>query len=444
MAGPMTMDHDSPAGPDRATAYGWLVFALSFGLLISDYMARQVLNAVFPMLKAEWTLSDSQLGLLSGVVAVMVGLLTFPLSLAADRWGRVRSLTLMAILWSVATLLCAMAKSFETMLIGRALVGVGEAAYGSVGIAVVIAVFPQRMRATLSAAFMAGGLFGQVLGVAIGAQVAASHGWRASFTAIGLFGLLLAIVYPFIVKERRLRALAIGETNGQAKPTSASGSENPDSRRSAVTWGSLRALVGSRSIRLTYLASGLQLFAAGALPAWLPSYFNRYYDMPVDMAGRTTAIFLLLCGAGMVLCGMLSDRMAQLRPERKIKLAMAYSTGSALCLFMALQLPSGAAQLFLLGIAMFLVAGTTGPAGAVVANLTPLALHGSAFAALTLAHNLIGLAPGPILTGRVADTLGLLGAFQLLPVTCVAATFAFALARQSYEADLKACQSHSG
>lgn len=439
MAGPIAATAHG-AGPARATAYGWIVFALSFGLLISDYMARQVLNAVFPLLKAEWSLSDSQLGLLSGVVAVMVGLLTFPLSLAADRWGRVRSLTLMAILWSLATLLCSMAKSFETMLIGRALVGVGEAAYGSVGIAVVIAVFPQRMRATLSAAFMAGGLFGQVLGVAIGAQVAASHGWRASFAVIGLFGLLLGIAYPLIVKERRLRALAAGDAAGQGRPAKVIGASGSEVGDAVVTWRSLRALVGSSSIRLTYVASGLQLFAAGALPAWLPSYFNRYYNMPVDSAGKTSAIFLLLCGAGMVLCGILSDRMAQARPERKITLAMAYSSGSALCLLLAFQLPPGVPQLLLLGVAMFLVAGTTGPAGAVVANLTPLALHGSAFAALTLAHNLIGLAPGPILTGRIADSLGLLGAFQLLPVACLAATLVFALARRTYLADLSAFQ----
>jgi sugar phosphate permease len=61
----------------RPRRYAWIVFALTFGLLISDYMSRQVLNAVFPLLKAEWALSDSQLGLLSGIVALMVGLLTF-------------------------------------------------------------------------------------------------------------------------------------------------------------------------------------------------------------------------------------------------------------------------------------------------------------------------------------------------------------------------------
>lgn len=431
MAGPI-IDTSGQAGPERATGYAWLVFALSFGLLISDYMARQVLNAVFPLLKAEWTLSDAQLGLLSGVVAAMVGLLTFPLSLAADRWGRVRSLTLMAILWSLATLLCAVATSFEGMLLGRALVGVGEAAYGSVGIAVVISVFPRRMRATLSAAFMAGGLFGQVLGVAVGAQVAASHGWRMAFAVIGLAGLVLGVLYPLMVRERRLAALAQSGLTATVADPAATTTVQP-----ALTLASLKSLVGNRSVRLAYLGSGLQLFAAGALPAWLPSFFNRHYHLSVAQAGQLSALFLLICGTGMILCGILSDRMARADTARTPMLAMAYAGGTALCLLLALQLPAGLPQLVLLGMAMFLVAGTTGPAGAMVANLTPLALHGSAFAALTLANNLLGLAPGPILTGRAADSLGLVGAFQLLPITCLASALVFGLARRSYGADLR-------
>lgn len=421
MAAPIAISGGIARGPSRASAYSWVVFALSFGLLISDYMARQVLNAVFPLLKAEWALSDGQLGLLSGVVAVMVGLLTFPLSLAADRWGRVRSLTLMAILWSLATLLCSVAQNFEQMLIGRALVGVGEAAYGSVGIAVVISVFPQRMRATLSAAFMAGGIFGQVLGVALGAEIAADHGWRAAFMVIGVGGLALGVLYPIIVRERRIKAMG----NAVSEDTA-----------TAPRVPSLRTLIACRSVRLAYLGSGLQLFAAGALPAWLPSYLGRYYELPVDRAGKLAAVLLLVCGAGMVLCGMLSDRMARNRPDRKIALAITYSLGTALCLAVAFQLPAGPAQLMVLGCAMFLVAGTTGPAGAMVANLTPLAIHGSAFATLTLANNVLGLAPGPIATGRIADSIGLLGAFQLLPIPCIAAALVFAAMRRSYLTDL--------
>lgn len=419
MAGPIAQSNPN-AGPPRATAYAWLVFALSFGLLISDYMARQVLNAVFPLLKAEWSLSDSELGLLSGIVAVMVGLLTFPLSLAADRWGRVRSLTLMAILWSLATLLCAAASGFHEMLVGRALVGVGEAAYGSVGIALVVGVFPQRLRATLSAAFMAGGLLGQVLGVAIGAQIAASHGWRQAFFIIGIAGLVLGVLFPLLVRERRNRELAGLPQAIDVQPLKEA----------------LRSLVASRSVRLAYVGSGLQMFAAGALPAWLPSYLNRYYALPVDQAGRAAALLLLVCGTGMVLCGMLSDRLARNRPERKIALAIAYCLGTAASLAIAFHLPAGPMQFALIALAMFLVAGTTGPAGAMVANLTPLVVHGTAFATLTLANNLLGLAPGPILTGRFADSLGLLGALQLLPIPCMAAAISFGMMRSSYVTDL--------
>lgn len=420
MAGAINLE-GLAAGPPRATVYGWIVFALSFGLLISDYMARQVLNAVFPLLKAEWALSDSQLGLLSGVVAIMVGLLTFPLSLMADRWGRIRSLTVMAILWSLATLYCGLAGSFEEMLVGRALVGIGEAAYGSVGIALVISVFPQRLRATLSAAFIAGGLFGQVIGVAIGGAIAASHGWREAFYVIGGLGLLLGVLFPVIVRQDKVAALAgmPAEHAGQAAPAP------------------LKSLFAGWSVRLAYVGNGLQMFAAGALPAWLPSFFNRVYDMPVDQAGRTAALFLILCGTGMIACGWLSDRVARDRPERKIALASTFSLVAAISLGAATFLPPGMAQLLLLGIAMFFVAATTGPAGAMVANLTPLAVHGTAFATLTLANNILGLAPGPIITGRLADSIGLVGALQMLPIPCLAAAAIFALMRRTYLDDLR-------
>ncbi|MBK8273875.1 MAG: MFS transporter [Sphingomonadales bacterium] len=102
MAGP-TVISDDP-GPERASAYGWTVFALSFGLLMSDHMARQVLNAAGPQIKAEWHLNNAELASLASVVALAVGLLTLPLSYLADRFGRVKSLVAMATLWSLATL----------------------------------------------------------------------------------------------------------------------------------------------------------------------------------------------------------------------------------------------------------------------------------------------------------------------------------------------------
>ena len=156
------------------------------------------------------------------------------------------------------------------MLAARVLVGVGEAAYGSVGIAVIISVFPERLRATLTGAFMAGGLAGQVLGVAVGGAVAATHGWRMAFMAIGVAGPAARDAYPLVVRESRLSC----ERRRRA-------------RRSR--FASLGALFSGRALKCAYVGSGLQLFVAGALPAWLPTYFVRYYDLPLkggDIARR--------------------------------------------------------------------------------------------------------------------------------------------------------------
>ncbi|QYY30445.1 MULTISPECIES: MFS transporter [Cupriavidus] len=415
--------------------YPWLVFALSFGLLLSDYMSRQVLNAVFPLLKAEWALSDTELGALGGIVALMVGLLTFPLSILADRWGRVKSLTLMAALWSVATLGCALANNFGEMFIARLCVGIGEAAYGSVGIAVVLSVFPRHLRASLSSAFIAGGAFGSVLGMAAGGTLSAQFGWRWAFAGMAIFGLVLVVIYRALITEPRLQAQrrALGEDAA------------PEVQRESMTIRPLlSALFSARSILCAYVGSALQLLVMGALLAWMPSFLSRYYGMATDRAGITAAAFVLAAGAGMVVCGALTDWVARHSPSRKWLMAIGYSVTCCVLLAVAFRLPAGTAQLALIGAGMLLVGGTAGPASAVVANLTRPAIHATAFATLTLANNLLGLAPGPFVTGVLADRIGLLGALQWIPLTGLLAAVCFIAGRRYYTADLERLERQRG
>lgn len=405
--------------------YAWVVFALSFGLLLSDYMSRQVLNAVFPMLKADWLLSDARLGSLSGIVALMVGLLTLPLSLLADRWGRVRSLVIAATIWSLATLGCAVAATYGQMFVGRLFVGIGEAAYGSVGIAVVLSVFPRTLRATLSGAFIAGGAFGSVLGISIGGAVAQAYGWRWAFAVMGVLGLVLAGVYAVVVTEKRLTPRT----------------DPAEDKRGTDTSDRLRVLLprlfSSVSVVSAYIGSGLQMFIAGALIAWLPSYFNRYYEMPTAKAGATAGLFALMIGIGMIAGGIVSDRFSRRDPIRKWSVALCCSVGSLVLLMTAFRLPAGPVQLLVLALGALLCAGTVGPGAAMVANLTPAAIAATAFATLTLAQSLLGLAPGPAVTGMLADRLGLLGALRLVPLVAIAATTAFLIGRRRYARDLR-------
>ena len=124
-------------------------------------------------------------------------------------------------------------------------------------------------------------------------------------------------------------------------------------------------------------------------------------------------------------------------------MAIAYSLLSAGLLLSGFMMGPGTAQLALIALGMAMVAGTTGPAGAMVANLTHPSIHATAFATLTLANNLLGLAPGPFVTGLIADRLGLMSAMQLVPLIALGATCAFFIGKRHYADDLQRIRSLS-
>jgi MFS family permease len=415
----------APGLPVRESArsiFPWVAFALAFALLLSDFMCRQVVAAVFPFLKAEWVLSDTQLGSLSSVVALTVAVLTVPLSVLADRFGRRRAILLMAGVWSLATLGSALAANYGQMLGARALVGVGEAAYGSVGLAVVLALFPPYRRASLAGAFTAGGSFGAVLGVALGGVLADRLGWRWALAAMAVLGLVLLFVFRLLITDDKL-----------ARHEHISGAGEPRTGPRAP----LVALLSPPAVLCAYLGNGLQLFVAGSLLAWLPSFLNRSYSLPPSQAAGLAAAVLLLVGTGMICCGILTDRLGHSRPLRRWTTAAAYSAASLVLLGAGFALRPGPAQLGLLAVGAFFAAGTSGPAAALVVDLTPGSIRASALGVLALANNLIGLAAGPLVTGALADRFGLAAAMQVMPAVSVAALAVFTLGRRISPATLR-------
>lgn len=386
--------------------YAWIVFALVVGLMLSDYLSRQVINAVFPFLKVDWALSDTQLGSLVSVVALVVGVMTFPVSLVADRVGRVRSATAMALVWGLATIACGLSGNFLSMFVARALVGLGEAGYGSAGGAILTSVFPKRMHSTVMGAFLSASLFGSVLGVIIGGVIAKHFGWSMAFIIVGAGGLLLALAFPWVVKE-------------------------PPAHRPAGTAPMpfrqvLHELFRYRTLRFTYLASGFQMFIVGTVMAWAPSYMNRYYGLdPADSAIRA-GLLVLVSGIGMTVGGILVDRLSVHNPSNRLRVPGFYAVGSGVLLALAFSLPAGPWQFGLIGLGLLVGSGFAGPSGAVVADVAHPAIRATVFATLTLANNLLGLAPGPFITGVIADSAGLDVAMRVVPVSSVlAATFYF-------------------
>lgn len=403
-----------------SSAYLWLVFALLVGLMMSNYMSRQVVTVLFPFLKADWNLSDTELGALVSVVALTVGVLSLPISLLVDRYGRVLGVTLMAVLWGLATILCAMAGNFMLLLIARMLVGVAQAAFGSAGGAILLGMFPARQHSTVMGAFLASALFGSVVSIVLGGVLAEHYGWRTVFVLFGGLALVMVLLFRLVAREPRADA---NPGKGSATHEKLSMTE------------SMRKAFSVTTANFVYLGCGLQMFTVGAAMAWLPSYLNRYYGMEPGEAGVKTGLLVLLSAIGMTLGGAVVDRFSRTAQARKLGITALYAGITMVLFFIAFSLPPGTAQLVLVGLGIFVSGAHTGSSSAVVTQVSDPRIHATVLAVLALAISLLGMAPGPFITGLLADISDLKSALRVMPVASLLAGLCFLAANRHFTRD---------
>jgi predicted MFS family arabinose efflux permease len=410
-------------GPGAA----WFAFAMTMGLMIVDYVDRQVIVSLFPHMKTDWGLSDKQLGLLVSVVSVTVALGALPVALFADRASRVRSIVAMAVTWSLATISCMFTHSYGQLLAARSVVGLGEAGYGSVGAALIASHFPARMRGALMAAFFACASVGSVLGVMLGGLIAARWGWKAAFGVVGIPGLALALLF---LRVRDYRTVDLTPRLQQATSTG----------RNAVH-AVVAALTRSRTMLWVCLGAPMQLIVVSAVWSWLPSFLNRHHGMAADQAAVRAAL-VVLCGAvGSVVWGAVIDRCGARRPRAKLyAMALLCLVALAILVFAfgapALGLAlAPQAQFALIALGAFVSTCTVGPVSAIVIDVVHPGVRATGASVLALFQNLLGLAAGPFIGGLLSDAFGLGVALAVTPVFGVLAAAAFVVAARTYESD---------
>jgi predicted MFS family arabinose efflux permease len=390
-------------------------FFLCFTLMLLDYMARQVVVAMFPVLKLQWSLTDAQLGALVSIVSLAVGALSIPLAILADRWSRVKAVAIMAVLWSAATAAGALAHSYPQLMVARFFVGIGEAAYGAAAASLISSAFPEKQRAAATGTFMSAALFGSVLGVLIGGSVGARHGWQAGFLVVGLPGLILGALFWFLREE-------------SIEPA-------PEKDRRSML-DDVVQMFRSPSVLAAYGANSILTFVAGTITAWLPTFFNRVYGLSTEKASVRAAGAILAAGIGSSIFGFLVDRLARRNRRALFAGPAAIAGGVALLLGAAFRLPAGPLQYGLILAGSLGLVSTQGPMIAVIASLVRPGIRSTAFAVLAVVQNVIGLAGGALVTGLLSDRLGIAGALAVVPIFALAAAVVFAAGARAYGREL--------
>ena len=363
----------------------WTIFSLLLAINLFNYIDRQVLYAVFPLIKTDLNLSDAALGFLGSSFMLVYMLCAPGIGYMADRGSRPFWLGAGTIIWSFATALAGLTRSYTQLLFARSAVGVGEAAYTTIAPAYLSEYFPAHMRARIMAFFTAATPVGSAAGYILGGLIAQHWGWRAAFYAVGIPGLFLGLM-----------ALRLKDNLP------------PQTKATAPKLREYAALFSNRTFLLTTLAVSAATFTLGGLAAWMPSYFTRYFGYSVGQAGLTFGAMTVLAGVfGTLLGGWLADLLAEKTKNAYFKVSAAgflLSIPFGLSAIEAVNPMAALVWFFMAETAVFM---HSGPLNAAIIAVSPGNMRSMAFAAFIFTMHALGDAFSPTLIGALSDQTSL-------------------------------------
>lgn len=383
--------------------YGVIVLMLAGVMSLVD---RQVLNLLVDPIRSSLQLSDVQIGILQGpAFMVCYTLLGIPAGWWVDRGHRLRFVSAGIALWSVATIGCGLADSYETMLLARALVGVGEAVLAPAALSLIADYFSPLRRPVAMSVYGTAANAGVGLSLLAGGMVMAAtrsmaplefgslppiEGWRLVFVICGLPGLLVAgLILAAREPARQSNRPANREGSGQAMGFA-------PFMRSASAWIIPHFIGISLIAVLTY-----------GFMSWAPSYLIRKFGWHIADAGTTLGLLFVTLGPLGALAGGYLTRRYQaagkidspLRVVRGFAVAFAIVVGS-------LALPWGAATVVApLAAGVFLLSAMPIVSSVAVQQVTPGELRGRVAAIYFVVTNLLGASLGPVITALFTQKL---------------------------------------
>lgn len=410
---------DEPRAPQRmvppplSSQRSRYALTLLLAVNLLNYIDRQALYAVFPLIKTDLRLSDTSLGLL-GSAFMLCYMLTAPLfGWLGDRCNRPRLAAGGLLAWSLATMLSGAASSYRLLLAARSLVGIGEASFGSVSPGLIADFFPRERRGRVLSFFFLAIPVGSALGYVCGGLLGQAFGWQRAFLLVGLPGLLLALPLMFLAEPRHT-APPLGRRPGHGGLPA-----------------ELRTFLANRTFVHATLSMAAMTFALGGLAQWVPSFLQRSFGL--DVARGNTLFGGLTVAAGVIgtlAGGWLGDRL-----QRKSAAGYLYvSAGGFLagapmaCLaILTPSLPLCLAAIFAAELFLFF---NTGPLNTVLVNVVAPGRRAMAFALNILVIHALGDALSPTIIGALSDTWGLTFALLITPLAIlVAAGFALGAGR---------------
>ncbi len=387
----------------NAKTRAWLVVAALWFVALLNYLDRQVIFSMFPIVREELHLSDIQLGLIGSAFLWVYGLCSPFAGFVADRYGRRRVLIFSLVIWSAVTFATGLARNIEEMLVARALMGISEACYLPAALAMIADYHKEGTRSLATGLHFSGIYVGIVLGGVGGGWVAEHYGWRAAFTILGVAGVVYTPVLLAVLREEK--------------------SATPATEAQPKFWAATRELVTLRGFGAIVTVFSILSIANWLVYTWMPLYLFEKFHMNLAASGFS-ATFYLQAGSvvGILIGGTLADRWCARTAKGRVWTQ-------------AVGLAAAAPFLFLVGftgLPAVLVAGLTvfgvgrgmfdSNAMPVLCQIAPPELRSTGYGLLNMAGTLTGGVVA-IAGGALKSTLGLGGMIQIAGILLLLGCF---------------------
>jgi predicted MFS family arabinose efflux permease len=373
------------------------LLAVLTSIMVFNYVDRVAMGLLLQSIKLDLALSDTQLGLLTGIAfAAFYATMGIPIARWADRGNRVTIISVTVGVWSAAVALCGMAGSFVQLLLMRMVVAVGEAGCHPPAFSLIADYFSRADRPRAVARYMLGWPLALLIGFFAGGWLNQALGWRATFVILGLPGLLLAVIAAITLKEPR----RLGVRPGESAAPASNGDDAP------ALPHVLRRLWSAPAYRHLLFAFSLSYFFGNGILQWLPAFFARSHGLDSGIIGTGFAVIYGLGGLfGTWLGGELAARHAA--DDERLQLAGLAVLYVLLALLGAgVYLASSSALAFtVLAFSSIGNAAVTGPMFAATQTLVPPQMRALSIAIVLFFSNLIGLGLGPLAAGALSDAL---------------------------------------
>lgn len=385
----------------RERRYRWYLIGILAVILALTQTDGVVLGLVLQQVKVDLGLSDTALGLLSGIAfALFYAVMGIPIARWADRGNRARIIAITTALWSVMIALCGAAQSFAQLLLIRVGVAVGESGCVPASLSLISDYFSRAERPRAVARFYLGGSLSLVMGYFVGGWLNQLYGWRVTFMLLGLPGVILAGLAAFALKEPRSAALA--RRNNPPRQSRA----GPANLEQPSLWSVCAILWRNRTFRYLWIcATSINFFAAG-INAWQVSFFIRSFHLATGELGVDLTVVLgISCLVGGYWGGEWVNRYARNNEPLQLK-----SMAIMVCIFAVLSpftyvVTNKYGAFALVGLGAMSIMTINGPQYALLQTLLDERMRAVSMAIVYLTCNLFGVGFGPLLVGILSDAL---------------------------------------